>query len=185
MNDFWQQHKERLRGYVARRVRERDAIDDILQDVYLKAHLSLPTLRAKGKLTPWLYRITANAIADYYRALPATAPLPAALADELPQERPEPDHVAELAGCLQPLIAELPEIYRRALQLSEIDELPQKAVAERLGLSLSGAKSRIQRGREKLKARLLACCDVECERGRIVGYSRRDDQGGYCDNECS
>jgi RNA polymerase sigma-70 factor (ECF subfamily) len=180
MNDFWQQHKERLRGYVARQVRERDAIDDILQEVYLKAHLSLHRLKSKGKITSWLYRITANAIADHYRTQSPTSELPADLA----APEGERNYGAELADCLRPLIATLPETYRTALLLSELEELPQKEVAVRLGLSLSGAKSRIQRGRERLRAQLLACCDIECERGRIVGYSPRDGNARFCDKPC-
>lgn len=90
--------------------------------------------------------------------------------------------MAELAQCLEPLIDGLPETYRAALRLAELEGLPQKDVAHRLGISLSGAKSRVQRGRAKLRERLLACCHVETGRGGIVGYEPRDPSGGCgCD----
>jgi len=54
ITDFWQEHRDRLRGYIARRVRERDAVDDILQDVFLKAHASLHTLKSRGSMAAWL-----------------------------------------------------------------------------------------------------------------------------------
>jgi RNA polymerase sigma-70 factor (ECF subfamily) len=75
----------------------------------------------------------------------------------------------------------LTEIYRITLTLSEIEGLPQQQVAERLGLSLSGAKSRIQRGREKLRQRLLDCCDIETGRVGIIGYEPRVPK---CDSGC-
>jgi RNA polymerase sigma-70 factor (ECF subfamily) len=170
MMNLWQEHKSRLRGYIAKRVPDEDLVDDILQNVYLKAHTNLSTVKSRGSLVSWLFRIASNAITDYYRSQKPWDEL----SDELSAPEPEPDHVAELATCLQPLIAELPEIYRSALVLSETDGLPQKKVADHLGISLSGAKSRVQRGREKLRGRLLECCDIETGRSGIIGYEPRD-----------
>jgi RNA polymerase sigma-70 factor (ECF subfamily) len=56
--------------------------------------------------------------------------------------------------------------------------LPQKEVADRLGLSLSGAKSRVQRGREKLRQNLSECCDIETGKNGIVGFELRDPKRG-------
>lgn len=172
--DFWTEHKTRLRNYIAKRVREREAVDDILQDVFLKAHTNLHTVKSHGSITAWLYRIAANAIADHYRGQRPSEELP----DELAAPEPESDYIGELASCLQPLIADLPETYRLPLVLSEIEAQPQKEVATRLGLSLSGAKSRVQRGREKLRQRLMECCDIETGQGGVVGYEVRDKQRG-------
>lgn len=171
MTDFWKQHHSRLRSYVAKRVRERDAVDDILQDVFLKVSANLHTVESQGSISAWLYRIAANTIADHYRSHKPWEELPGD--DELVAPEPQRDFVAELATCLQPFIADLPETYRSALQLSEIEGLPQKEVARRLGISLSGAKSRVQRGREKLRQRVLDCCHIETGRSGIIGYEPR------------
>lgn len=179
ITDFWQEHKTRLHGFIARRVRDRDAVDDILQEVFLKADRGLHAVKSPGSISAWLYRIAANAIADHYRAQLPWEELPDD--DELAAPAPERNYVAELATCLQPLIAELPVTYRSALLLSEIEGLPQKEVALRLGLSLSGAKSRVQRGRDKLRQKLLACCDIETGQGGVVGYERRDRK---CSGDC-
>lgn len=177
MSDFWGEHKSRLRGYVAKRVPDHAAVDDILQEVFLKAHESLHTVKSQGSLAAWLYRIAANVIADHYRGQRPVEEV----SEELAAPEPEPDYIGELASCLQPLIANLPETYRTPLVLSEIEGLTQKEVAERLGLSLSGAKSRVQRGRDKLRQRLFECCDIETGRGGILGYEVRDKKsGGSC-----
>lgn len=167
---LWAEHRSRLRSYIAQRVRDPSVADDILQDVFLKAHLSLHTLKSRGSVTAWLYRIAANAIADYYRGLRPFEVVP----EELAAPEPEPDYLGELALCLQPLIDDLPEAYRLALMLSEIEGQTLKDVAATLGLSLSGAKSRVQRGRVKLRERIMECCNIEIERGAIVGYELRD-----------
>lgn len=174
MDDFWLEYKKQLRGYIAKRVREQDAVDDILQDVLIKAHANLHTVASSGSIAAWLYRIAANAIADHYRAHRTFDELP----DELPAPEAEPDYIADLASCFQPLIDDLPETYRAALVLSEIDGLTQKEVASRLGLTLSGAKSRVQRGREKLRRNLHECCDIETGTNGIVGFELRDPKRG-------
>ena len=76
------------------------------------------------------------------------------------------------------MIESLPEPYGDAVRLYELDGLPQQAIADRLGLSLSGAKSRVQRGREKLKEQLFACCSFQRDRrGNVIGYTRNADGG--------
>lgn len=174
--DLWQGHKDRLRDYIAKRVRDRHIADDILQDVFLKAHANLHTVTSSGSVSAWLFRVTANAIADYYRTYRPAEDLP----EDFPAPTQERDYVAELASCLQPMIDGLPDIYRTALTLSEIEGIAQREVAHRLGISVSGAKSRVQRGREKLRERLSQCCEIEAGRIGIVGYEVRDKRRG-CD----
>lgn len=173
MSDLWLEHRSRLRRYIAKRVHETSAVDDILQEVFLKASENLQSLKSRGSIAAWLYRIAANAIADYYRALRPWEELP----EDIVAPESERDYVAELATCLEPLIADMPETYQAALVLSEIEGLPQREVAARLNISLSGAKSRIQRGREKLRQRLLDCCHIESGPRGITGYERRDKNG--------
>src|SRR5690606_7389395 len=100
--------------------------------------------------------------------------------DALPEDLPaaEPDRPAEarveLAACLPRLLERLPERYREAVRLAELEGLPQQEVARRQGVSLSGAKSRVQRGRRRLRELVEACCAVECDhRGSVVDYEPR------------
>lgn len=174
--DLWQEHKDRLRNYIVRRVRDRHVAEDILQDVFVKVHASLHTVTSPGSVSAWLFRVAANAIADHYRTHKPAEELP----EDFSAPEQERNYVSELASCLQPMIAGLPDIYRTALTLSEIEGITQREVADRLGISVSGTKSRIQRGREKLRQRLLQCCEIEAGRNGIVGYEVRDESCG-CD----
>lgn len=166
----FQEQRLRLRKYIERRVPDGHVADDILQEIYLKLHANLSGIRSSASVTAWLYRVAANAIVDYYRARRPTAELP----EHVPSPRLEDDSLTALASCINPLIDELPEKYRKALQLSEIEGLTQKEAADRLGISLSGLKSRVQRGREKLRQRLTQCCAVEVGPNGIAGYEIRD-----------
>ncbi|WP_028112545.1 RNA polymerase sigma factor SigZ [Ferrimonas kyonanensis] len=172
MLNHWQTHKDRLRGYIGKRVDSPAAIDDILQEVYLKAHTHLHQLRDNASLNGWLYRIAHNAIMDHHRQRHSHNELPDDLA--APQADVAEQAHRELAQCLVPLIDELPQRYRVPLQLAELQELSQQQIADHLGLTLSGAKSRVQRGRQQLRQRLTACCDIEVGRGGVLDYHPKD-----------
>ena len=91
---------------------------------------------------------------------------------------PTGDARAEMAHCIAPMVRGLPDTYRRAVELTELEGMSQPAAAERLGLSVPGAKSRVQRGRARLRAMLLRCCQIETDRrGRVVAFETGDGQG--------
>ncbi len=163
---IWHEFAEPLRGFIRKRVANEHDAEDILQQVFVKIQTRLDSLRETEKLQGWLYRIARNAIVDHYRARRPSEPLPESLADE----STIPNRCAlELISSVTAMIEQLDPKYRDALRLSEYDGLTQAEIAERLGISLSGAKSRVQRGREQLKKLLLACCKFETDRyGNIV-----------------
>lgn len=170
---LWLDYHVGLLNFISHRVGNRDLAEDLLQDVFVKIHSRLDTLADDERLQGWLYRIAQNSIIDHYRTGKPHEPLPDDLAETLLQQPTDDDQAwNELADCLRPMIEWLPESYRDAVQLSELDGMPLKEVAERLNLSLSGAKSRVQRGRAKLKEVLLDCCQLELDcRGKPVSLS--------------
>ena len=173
LDQIWRDYHEGLLGFIRRRVGAADLAEDVLQDVFVKAHSRLDTLANADRIQSWLYQIARNTIIDYYRARKTAEPLP----DEAP-EQPEHDNDEEwreLGKCVLPMIKTLPDGYREALLLSEIDGLPLKEVAERLNLSLPGAKSRVQRGRERLKRAFLDCCHLKFDcRGKPVDWRPKE-----------
>jgi RNA polymerase sigma-70 factor, ECF subfamily len=177
---IWQELHTSLRAFIARRVPPED-VDDLLQDVFVRIHRGLATLAQRERVQAWVYQITRNTIVDYYRTRggPVGQGSEAALA-ELMAETPDDDeaHTAavrgELATCLEPLLRQLPNTYRDAVLLADFRGETQRAVAERLGLSVSGVKSRVQRGRARLRTLLQACCELEIDhRGSVVDCQSR------------
>ncbi len=179
IEQIWRSYHENLHRIIQSRVGEADVADDILQDVFIKIQTGIGGLKDTTKLKSWIYQITRNAIVDHYRRQKNHDQLP----DDLSQVEPDQIEQAEqeLGGCMVPMINTLPERYRDALMLSEIDEIPQKVVAQKLGISLSGAKSRVQRGRAMVKDKLLDCCRIERDqRGSLVDYEPRKSECKTC-----
>lgn len=175
--DIWQEYHSRLRTFIKSKIADDMATDDILQNVFLKMHGGLASLKDKTKMQSWLYQISRNAIIDYYRSKKPAVEIP----EWLPYTENDPSEkvMQELSDCLQPMIQKLPENYREAVILSEIKGLTQKEVAQVQGTSLSGAKSRVQRGRAQLKEMLAECCRLEFDHsGRLCDYERK---GKSCD----
>jgi RNA polymerase sigma-70 factor (ECF subfamily) len=169
----WAAFAEPVRQFIRRRVRDDADADDILQIVFAKIHAGLGGLADTERLPAWIFQIARNAVIDHVRQR-ASGPVSVELSDDV-ADVPEPVSVVEeLADCVRPLINRLPEPYRHALTMTEIEGRTQRELATSLGLSLSGAKSRVQRGREQIKTMLLACCHVEFNRrGRAVDYEPR------------
>jgi RNA polymerase sigma-70 factor (ECF subfamily) len=174
---LWQEYHAKLRAFVRSKVSDDATSDDILQNVFLKMHSGLASLKDETKLKSWLYQIARNAIIDYFRSQNPTVDIPEWFS------QPEIDSgektIQELSECLQPMIQQLPDNYREAVILSELKGLTQKEVAQVQGTSLSGAKSRVQRGRALLKNMLEECCRLEFDHsGRLCNYERK---GGSCE----
>ncbi|HEY0752544.1 MAG TPA: RNA polymerase sigma factor SigZ [Ktedonobacteraceae bacterium] len=171
----WEAFHAPLHQFIRRRVADEATAEDLLQEVFLKIHQHGASLKDARRLESWIYRITRNLIIDYYRSRhQSIASLDAMEAPELPEELPEADIVSELLPCVQAMVQALPDQDRQALVLTEYQGLTQKELGEQLGLSFSGAKSRVQRAREKLKQELLACCHFELDRrGHILDYQAR------------
>jgi len=167
--NVWQEFNIKLKQFIIKRVPDEQSAEDILQDVFVKIHTHIEMLKDGHKLQSWIYQITRNAVYDYYRDRRITAGISETL--DLPEEPGENDVERMLALSLKEMVDCLPDVYRQALILTEYEGLTQKELARRLGLSFSGAKSRVQRAREKLREMLLECCHLEFDRrGRIIDY---------------
>lgn len=169
LEPIWEEYCCRLLAFIRRRVGDERDAEDILQDVFLRVHNHLCCLPPPEKMDSWIFQVARNLIIDHYRKRRQLVELPPDLAVEY--EPAEPDAEATLAGSLKEMIDELPEPYREALLLTEYEGLSQVDLSRRLGISVPGAKSRVQRAREKLRDMFLACCHFEFDRrGRILDY---------------
>ena len=172
-------HREleaRLRPFVARRVSPPD-VDDVVQDVFLRVQQGLPALREEERFGPWVYQVARSAIAEHRRAR-ARHPLASGEPPDVPTAPPdaEEEGAAEraLALAVTPFISMLPSPYREALTLTELEGLTQREAASMLGISLSGMKSRVQRGRAQLRTMLELCCEIGLDaRGRVIACEPR------------
>jgi RNA polymerase sigma-70 factor (ECF subfamily) len=180
---IWVELKSNLHRFIARRASNEADADDILQDVFVKIHANVGRVRDTTKLHSWVYQITRNAIIDYYRTRRTHLSLDDSPdAFDIPKEEtPEADAGREeIMRCLNPMVERLQSDYRKALLMADVQGVTQAEIAGDLNLSVSGAKSRVQRARGKMKAMLLDCCQFEFDRlGRAVTMD-----GKNCGSSC-
>ena len=195
----WRELHANLRSFVARRVREHADVDDIVQRVFLQVHRALPTLRDTDRLHAWIYQTTRRAIADFYRSPSHNREVATGSAEDFADDlvavdadETEASAARELSACLKPLISNLAAADQQALQMVEFERLTQVEAAARLGISVSGMKSRVQRARSHLRAALDDCCRIALDqRGGVISYEEKTGACGSCapgtdsDSDCS
>ncbi|MCA9582836.1 MAG: sigma-70 family RNA polymerase sigma factor [Myxococcales bacterium] len=173
----WRVLDAKLRPFVAKRVREAD-VEDVVQEVFLRIQRGLPALRDDQRLGPWVYQVARSAIVDHGRVLarhPQVLGEPPEPAQD-PQDEDDGAALREVATYVAWFVSMLPSPYREALTLTELQGLTQKEAAEMLGISVSGTKSRVQRGRAKLRTALEDCCHIALDaRRRVIGCEPRPD----------
>ncbi|MBF6468693.1 sigma-70 family RNA polymerase sigma factor [Nocardia beijingensis] len=180
LEQLWRRFSSDLRAFIARRVSRPEDADDILSIVFLRMAKSLDNLRDQDRLLGWMYAITRNAITDYYRSAPHRRELPVDAVPDNPSaggDELDADEAAqkELASCLVPMLSALPAEQAAAVQMVDLDAHTHASAAEQAGISVSGMKSRVQRGRAALHAQLHACCQISQDRtGHVHDYQPRD-----------
>lgn len=158
---------------VARRMLKNDEdADDALQEAFLAAFRAIERFEARSSLGTWLHRIAVNAALMKLRARAGRGreDVPDDLEELLPRfvglgvfqepqtrwsELPEEPMVrAELCRAVRAAIDSLPDAYRVALLLRDIEELSNEELATALGISVNAAKIRVHRARQALRTLL-------------------------------
>jgi len=177
----WSELRDGVHRFVARRIRDAHAAEDVTQEVMLKVRAKLPS-SAIERLDAWVMSIARNAVIDHYRSRRPVAALDATA--DIATEDQTSDATAELSTCVARMIDRLDPPDAEALRLVDLQGVSQQNLADRAGISLSGAKSRVQRAREKLSAMVLDCCDLERNRqGGVVDYQTTPRSPLYCGDE--
>lgn len=166
-NKIWDTYKDHLLNFVNTKVNDKHIADDILQEVSLKLYKSFAKEIEIKDYKNWLFQVTRNTIADYYRKQVKQ--------DKIVINQPETNINFDPCVCdLSSFIIQqyLPKKYSEPLYLSDIEQKPQQEIADTLNLSLTATKSRIQRGRKKLKELAIECVDISYNnKGQITDFT--------------
>lgn len=179
----WTRLHDDLERFIRHRIRHEADAADVLQETFLRIHNGMEHLRDDERVVAWVYQIARHAITDHYRRARRTE---GDLDTTEPVRAPtEIDNLNHAVGAwLMTMIEALPAEYRDALRLVESNGMTQREVAAELGLSVSGAKSRVQRGRALLKQMLQDCCHLDLDRyGNVVDYARHASCRQCCERE--
>ncbi len=167
MNDAAQALRADLLRWFRRRSPEH--AEDLVQDTLLRIHEGVGGLQSPDRLDAWVGRVRRSVWVDHLRR---RRPM-----DELPEITVEPDNALEatetVAAWLPAFVEALPEPYREAVRRVDLGGLSQAQLAEQLGISPSGARARVQRGRAMLRGELEACCAVRWDEGEVSDVERR------------
>lgn len=168
IQEIWTDLYQELKKFISGKVKDIHATEDILQNVFLKIQLNIHTLTDCTKLTAWVYQITRNTITDHYRKTNLEVQLDGF--DLAEQDNEEPLYHS-LSNCINQKINKLSDKYKQAILLTYLNAYSQLELAEKLNISYSGAKTRVQRGRENLKDLILDCPNVETDnKGHLIAY---------------
>lgn len=153
----WSQHQHELRNWARRQLRNPADVDDFLQDLFLKMLRQGDRFCSVQNARAWLFEVARHALADRLRVAREMVELPEDLA--VPIE--EVEAVDALTACLPRVLSELSAEDREAIDLCDLQGMPQAEFARLKGLGLSAAKSRVQRARQRLRERLTQACRVQ------------------------
>jgi len=170
VSEIYADFRKSLLAFIRGKVSSREDAEDILQDVFLKISLNLGKLSDDQKLISWMYSITRNSIIDYYRAGAKRNEVSTLVVREsILAGEPAPDTTKGLDVCMTSLISLLPKNYQEILIDAELNGVSQKDLAQKYGMAYPSMRSRVQRGRTKLKQLFKNCCHVESDHyGHII-----------------
>ena len=174
----WLLYRKKLLVFIRSKVATEQDAEDVLSDVFVKLAYAVSQQDMPENISAWLYRVTKNCIVDYYRARKTVHTEVDGNIPTLIEESDDMANLIALSACMRPMINVLPDTYRQAVLLSEIEGKKHQEVARYLQISLSAAKSRVLRGRKKLHEMMLDCCRVEQNKaGAIVSYESKSAKG--------
>ncbi len=166
---LWVEFHKSLRAFFRKRVRDEETAEDLLQEAFLRIHKSIESVAEGANVQAWMYRIARNLVIDHYRARRPSEELGELAA---PEENVPDEAVRAFGSCVRSMVETLEPRYREAITLVELEGMTQVEAASKLGLSISGTKSRVQRGRALLRQLVGGCCEVEVDRrGGIIDHS--------------
>jgi RNA polymerase sigma-70 factor (ECF subfamily) len=173
--------RQAIYRFILARIADAVMAEDLTQDVLVKAEKARLALRDPEKSDGWMFRIARNVIADHFRETKrsvfnsAKGASSAAGPDTMLSTQEQENRKAHLLRCIHAFAESLPDNYRVALELVDFEGISQVELAERYGLTISAAKSRVQRARAKLRVMINACCEVDTDvYGNFIDCRRRD-----------
>ena len=179
IEQIWNDYGNLLRRFLFSKVGNSDDAEDLLQEILIKTHKSMHSLKDPKKFKSWLFQIARNTLIDYYRK-PSKTISEQSIPElsEIVEESSDAQETmrSELSECIKPFLESLPKKYADAVEAIDLKGISQKEMAKELRLSYSTAKSRVQRGRQKLAELFQECCTYEVDaRGKIIGYKPKNE----------
>ena len=186
LNIIWNEFNNALLFFIKKRVKSDEDAKDLLQEVFIKISQKDYSFSSSSQLTSFIYKVTRNTIIDHWRSQGKNSGRVISLdfdpGDNITEE--VKTEFSTVVDCIHKMKSVIPEKYSVVFDLYEDQKLSHKQIAEKLNISVSGSKTRLQRAREKIKALLISCCKIETDKyGNILkSCSEEEEQCNNCDD---
>ncbi|KZL19421.1 ECF RNA polymerase sigma factor SigR [Pseudovibrio axinellae] len=177
LEDIWEQYRSALKAFLRSRLSNPEDVEDLLQEILIKTFQRRGQVKDQASLKSWLFQVANNTIIDFYRKAATRNDVTAAQDWHTQQgEMVEQD----LAVCVRPFIASLPEETAQLLTRIDLEGVSQRDLAVQMGVSYSTLKSRVQKGRSQMRKLFEDCCKMTLDtKGRVAEYQEKT---GGCKN---
>ena len=168
--ELWLEYQGALGAFLLRKTHDPQLTEDILHDVLLKIHKACCNNTEILNVRSWLFQIASNTLVDHIKKQKTK------VVSASPEIEWEEDLYKELAVFVEPLIDLLPEKYSLPLKMSDLEGKKQGDIANQLNLSVTATKSRVQRGRKLLMAKIQTCFNLKvCQDNGLVSFEIKED----------
>jgi RNA polymerase sigma factor (sigma-70 family) len=148
---LYRRHQQRVRQ-ILDRLCDPTTLDDLVQEVFLRAWKGLPKFRQSCQFSTWLYRIAWNVASDRRQTLAQDRSRLQTIAQSVATQHDDPDLIQlHYQDLVRKGLSSLSEEHRSVLVLHDLEELPQKEVAEILKIPVGTVKSRLFHARSGMR----------------------------------
>jgi len=179
LNQVWEKYQRSLKAFLHSKVNNEADVEDLLQEILIKTHQNLSTIKDQTSVKAWLFQLAHRTIVDFYRKRARVQRDQEIDAEELWYQQEPETLEQEMAKCIAPFIQALPSENAAMLSAVELEGQSQKELAEKQGVSYSTFKSRVQKSRMELRKLFENCCELQLDtHGNVVDYHQKNKQCG-------
>ena len=175
---IWEEYRADIKAFLHSRVSNCDDVDDLLQDIWLKAYKNIHTVKSEKSIKSWLFQITNHIIIDFYRK---NGKLLNFYVEDIYLGENNIDTIQSLSYCVNIFIKALPKETAELLIAIDIKGQSQKQYASNIGINYSTIKSRVQKGRIQLRKKFEDCCYLYFDQyGNIIDFEPKSKDCPKC-----
>ena len=181
LEQVWTEYQQALKSFLYSKVSNHADVDDLLQEILLKTYHNLSSVNKADSVKSWLFQVANRTIIDFYRQRAREQRDGELNEEDLWFEQADANLDQQLAQCVRPFINALPQQQSQLMEAVELNGQSQKQIAEKVGVSYSTLKSRVQKGRLELKKLFEDCCTLQLDkRGNLLDCEKKSNGCNHC-----
>lgn len=184
LESLWAEYQQAIRAFLHSKVSNQDDVEDLQQEILLKTYQNLSSVKDVTSVKSWLFQLAHRTVIDFYRKRAREQREANEQGSEVQEqwfEQSEVDLEQEMAKCIKPFVAALPSQQAELIEAVDLNGESQKMMAEKVGVSYSTLKSRVQKGRLELKKLFEQCCTLQLDKhGNVIDCEAKSKTCSNC-----